>query len=461
MARRHHAMRLLRGLLSLRRGLSSDALPPHVKLGMPALSPTMASGRIAAWLKREGEAVQAGDALAEIETDKATMPWDAQDEGVLAKILVGEDAKDVPVGTPVAVMVEEAEHVPAFANYAVSEEGASSGNQTDAKRSDDNQMDAGHQSSMRVWPSVRRLLVEHGLDLTQVRGTGHKGTVTKEDAYRAIEEGVSTSSTKKQVPVDPEPAELSKPVEKPAAVQEQPLVEGEVRIPHTNVRRVIARRLLESKVDIPHLYVNAEATLDPILALRKELKAAGTSLSVNDFVLRACALALRQVPSANASWDATIQEARRNEQVDISVAVATEGGLITPIVKRADEKAVEEISREVKDLASRARAGKLRPEEFQGGSFSISNLGMFGIGQFNAIINPPQACIMAVGAGLPQVVLHEGRPTTITRMSVTLSADHRVYDGQVTAEFLNSFVSLLEHPVRLLGHTREVQAQAA
>lgn len=454
-------MRATRAMLVLRRSLSKDAMPPHVELGMPALSPTMASGRIASWLKREGDVVQAGDALAEIETDKATMPWDAQDDGVLAKILVGEDAKDVAVGTTVAVMVEDVEHVAAFANYGASDGTASPKKQMDATHDVPMPSNPTKETNMRVWPSVRKLLAEHGLNLTHVRGTGHKGTVTKEDAMRAIEQGVSSETTKQDVVVEAKATAPSTPVEKPTPATEQPKVEGEGRIPHTNVRRVIARRLLESKVDIPHLYVNAEAILDPILALRKELKAAGTPLSVNDFVLRACALALRRVPGANASWDANAREARLNEQVDISVAVATDGGLITPIVKRADEKTVEEISSEVKDLASRARAGKLRPEEFQGGTFSISNLGMFGIGQFNAIINPPQACIMAVGAGLPQVVLREGRPTTVTRMTVTLSADHRVYDGQVTSEFLNSFVSLLEHPVRLLGHAKEAQREAA
>mmetsp|Transcript_8098 Transcript_8098/g.50090 ORF Transcript_8098/g.50090 Transcript_8098/m.50090 type:complete len:455 (-) Transcript_8098:494-1858(-) len=454
-------MRAMRAMLLVRRSLSNDAFPPHVKLDMPALSPTMASGRIASWLKREGDVVQAGDAMAEIETDKATMPWDAQDDGVLAKILVDEDVKDVPVGTTVAVMVEDVEHVAAFANYGASDGAGSPRKQLDATKDEHLPNEPTKETNMRVWPSVRKLLAEHGLDLTQVRGTGRKGTVTKEDAIRAIEEGVSSDTTKEHVVVESKPTEPSTPEEKPTPATEEPKVEGEERIPHTNVRRVIAKRLLESKVDIPHLYVNGEAILDPILALRKELKAAGTPLSVNDFVLRACALALRQVPGANASWDADAREARFNKQVDISVAVATDGGLITPIVKRADEKTVDEISREVKDLASRARAGKLRPEEFQGGTFSISNLGMFGIGQFNAIINPPQACIMAVGAGLPQVVLRDGRPTTVTRMTVTLSADHRVYDGQVTSEFLNSFVSLLEHPVRLLGHAKEAQAEAA
>ncbi len=430
-----------------------------IEVLMPALSPTMTEGTLAKWVKKEGDTIESGDVIAEIETDKATMEVEAVDEGTLGKILINEGTEGVPVNQLIALLLEEGEDAGALDGYeassapAASTDAAVSG--TDASANDvreasgnmktDGAVASSSNSGERVFasPLAKRIAGQEGIDISNVTGTGPKGRVIKADIEDALKNGVAkggTASSVASVSVGRNPQEYTE-------------------IPNSGMRKTIAKRLTESKQNVPHFYLSVDCELDALLASRKQMndaaaKAAGRDekpaykLSVNDMVIKAVGMALREVPEANASWtDNAIQQ---YNNVDISVAVALDGGLITPIVQNADQKGLAQISNEAKDLIARARSGKLQPSEYQGGGFSISNLGMYGIKNFNAIINPPQGCILAVGAGEERVVSKGGEFKTATVMTVTLSCDHRVVDGAVGAQFLAAFKRYIESPVMML-----------
>ena len=443
---------------------------------MPALSPTMTEGTLARWLKKEGDTVIAGDVLAEIETDKATMEVEAVDEGVLGRILVADGTAGVLVNAPIAILVEAGENVPEANGAALTVRAAQSPvsgpSAPGAPPSGPSagQLPAtaalvplpnGHDHGARVFasPLARRMAQQAGLMLDGMRGSGPNGRIIKVDI-----EAASARLMAKEVPIPVSnppsaatvPAQEQPRVVAPAsAARPVPIVGKHTLVPHTTMRRVIARRLTEAKQTIPHFYVAADIEIDALLRLRADLNARSTKdgpasfkLSVNDLVIKAAAVALRRVPAANASW--TEDGIAQYEDVDISVAVATEGGLITPIIRRADQKGVVAISSEMKDLAARARAGKLKPDEFQGGGFSISNLGMYGVKSFSAIVNPPQGGILAVGAGELRPVVRDGAVVPATVMTGTLSVDHRVIDGAVAAEWMATFKAIVQDPLSLM-----------
>ncbi|MBM3480500.1 MAG: pyruvate dehydrogenase complex dihydrolipoamide acetyltransferase [Alphaproteobacteria bacterium] len=423
---------------------------------MPALSPTMTEGKLARWLKKEGDAVKSGQVLCEIETDKATMEVEAVDEGTLGKILVAGGTEGVKVNTPIAVILEEGESAasaaaPAAAPAPVVAAPAASPS-TAAPASKPVAAPAADAGRVFVSPLARRMAEQAGLDISAIRGSGPNGRIVKADidAARAGTKAVAR-------PAAPAAAPAAASVPAPAAVSAAALaaIGPHKLVPLSTMRRVIARRLTESKQQVPHFYLTVDCVIDRLLAGRAALNARSPEkgpgafkLSVNDFVIKAVAVALRQVPAANASYsdDGILMW----DNVDVSVAVAIPGGLITPIVRNADAKGLAQISTEMKDLAMRAKDGKLKPEEFQGGGFSISNLGMFGIKEFGAVINPPQGAILAVGAGEQRPIVKDGALAIATVMSCTLSVDHRVIDGAVGAEFLAAFKRIVEDPLAML-----------
>lgn len=438
---------------------------------MPALSPTMTEGKLAQWLKAEGDVVAAGDVLAEIETDKATMEVEAVDEGVLAKIVVPGGTEGVAVNAVIAVLADEGEDAAgvdvdalstmpspapiAAPSAAPSAAQASASEPTSAPAPAPTPVAAPTPAPIplptpaptpapatRVFasPLARRLAGDAGIDLTAVAGSGPRGRIVKKDVEAAI--------AVRSVPAAVAPAIAGGPT--PAPAGDLPGMPGYDAIPHSMMRKTIARRLTESKQTAPHFYLTVDCRIDELLDLRKKLNANANDykLSVNDLIIRAAALALKEVPEANASW---FEDAVRMwHTVDISVAVAIDGGLITPIIRGAEGKGLKAISSEMKDLAERARIGKLAPEEYQGGTFSISNLGMFGIKEFSAVINPPQGAILAVGAGEPRPVVVDGALAVGTVMTCTLSVDHRVVDGAVGAAFMQVFKGLIEEPLKML-----------
>jgi pyruvate dehydrogenase E2 component (dihydrolipoamide acetyltransferase) len=423
-----------------------------IEILMPALSPTMTEGNLAKWLKKEGEAVKPGDVIAEIETDKATMEVEAVDEGKLGKILVPEGSQGVKVNQTIALLLEEGEDASALAKApapaakpaaapvpAASAPPAPSSAPAAAPAAKTAAAPAGE----RVFasPLARRMAQQAGLDLSRVNGTGPHGRIVKADIDAALARGAPAAPgapAAKPAPGAPPPAA---PVVGLPPFTEQP---------HTTMRKVIARRLTEAKRDAPHFYLTLDCNIDRLLQLRQEVngKREKDKISVNDFVIKASALALRQVPAANASW--TENAVRLYQAADVSVAVATPGGLITPIIRNADTKTLSVISAEMRDLAARARENKLKPEEFQGGTFSVSNLGMFGIREFAAVINPPQGAILAVGAGEQRPIVKDNALAIATMMTCTLSVDHRVVDGVIGAEFLAAFKKLIEDPLTML-----------
>jgi pyruvate dehydrogenase E2 component (dihydrolipoamide acetyltransferase) len=425
---------------------------------MPALSPTMTEGTLARWLKKEGETIKAGDVIAEIETDKATMEVEAVDEGVLGKILVPGGTEGVKVNDVIAVLVEPGEAAPAGAAPAapkpVAAPAPAAAPPTPASSSMSPALVAAPpQNKDRVFasPLARRMAQQAGLDLTTVTGSGPQGRIVKADVEAAMNRPAAPTRAAAPVTV-PAGMPAAAPAPKPAPVAITAPVNA---VPNSSMRKVIARRLSESKATIPHFYVAMDIELDALLKLRAELNAqapkdgAGAfKLSVNDLIIKACAVALRRHPGVNASWteDAILQF----QDVDISVAVAIPDGLITPIVKKADQKGLATISNEMKDLAARAKSGKLKPEEFQGGGFSISNMGMYGVSHFAAIINPPQAGILAVGAGEQRPVVKNGALAIATVMTCQLSVDHRVIDGALAAEFMQTLKGLIENPLSLM-----------
>jgi pyruvate dehydrogenase E2 component (dihydrolipoamide acetyltransferase) len=426
---------------------------------MPALSPTMTEGKIARWLKAEGDTVKSGQVLCEIETDKATMEVEAVDEGVLAKILVPGGTEGVKVNAPIAIIAAEGEDAKAVAaGGAVAAPAAPKATAPAAAAAPAPAASAAASapaptaSGARVFasPLAKRMAEQAGLDLSKISGSGPGGRIVKHD----VEAAVSGGGAKKAAPSAAAP---SAGAPAPAAVSSAALaaIGPHKLVPLSTMRKVIARRLTESKQQVPHFYLTVDCEIDKLLAGRAALNAKSPEkgpgafkLSVNDFIIKSVAAALRLVPNANASYSDDGMLLWDN--VDISVAVAIPGGLITPIIRDADKKGLVEISNTMKDLAARAKDGKLKPEEFQGGTFSISNLGMFGIKDFAAVINPPQGCILAVGAGEQRPVVKNGALAVATVMSVTLSVDHRVVDGSVGAEFLAAFKRIVEDPLAML-----------
>ncbi|MCF8495365.1 MAG: pyruvate dehydrogenase complex dihydrolipoamide acetyltransferase [Alphaproteobacteria bacterium] len=412
-----------------------------INVTMPALSPTMTEGNLAKWLKKEGDSVKAGDVLAEIETDKATMEVEAVDEGILGKILVPAGTEKVPVNDVIAVLLEDGESVadikaskssapsPSPLSAALpSPRGEEDGSSAMREPGEGGKKSAGG-NRVSASPLARRIASEKNINLSTIKGSGPRGRIVKADLQSA-------------------PAARPQEAPKPA-----PALPGqsETRIPNNNIKKITARRLLESKTTMPHFYLTVDCVIDNLLKAREEINAQSKGaykLSVNDFVIKAAAMALKAYPAANVSWTdvAGIQYAK----ADISVAVSTPNGLMTPIVRAAEDKGLKQISAEVKDMAGRAREGKLKPEEFQGGTFTVSNLGMYGIKHFSAIINPPQSCILAVGAGIEQPVVENGQIVIRTVMSCTLSVDHRSVDGAVGAEYLQHFKKFIENPVSML-----------
>ncbi|MCC2601012.1 pyruvate dehydrogenase complex dihydrolipoamide acetyltransferase [Sphingopyxis yananensis] len=425
-----------------------------IELKMPALSPTMEEGTLAKWLVKEGDTVQSGDLLAEIETDKATMEFEAVDEGVIAKILVAEGTDGVKVGTVIAMIASEDEDADAVkapaakAQQAPAKESASAAAAAPAAAASTPAATAAPVSAdgerIKISPLARRLAAEQGLDVSKLTGTGPGGRIVKADLAGAASAAVAAPQVAATPATNAAPAAAATPFQ--------------TDIPHSaeklsNMRKTIARRLTEAKQSIPHIYLTVDIQLDKLLKLRGDLNKAlepqGVKLSVNDLLIKALAKALVQVPNCNVSFagDQLIRYAR----ADISVAVSIPGGLITPIVADAGNKSISAIATEIKELAARAKDGKLQPHEYQGGTASLSNMGMFGITQFDAVINPPQAMIMAIGAGAQRPWIVDGALGIATVMSATGSFDHRAIDGADGAQLMQAFKNIIENPLGLVA----------
>ena len=513
------------------RGFASQSYDGATALPMPALSPTMETGKLTEWMKQPGDQLSPGDVIAEVETDKAVVSFECQDDGYMAAHLVPAGTEDVPVGSIIALIVDEASEVdaiknkqwpnpleqaaaPAPAPAAAAAPAPAPAAATTKPKSSSAASSGAANDPTRVMPAARRLVLEYSVDISAVVGTGHKGRITKGDILVHLGQapasalpqkksskntahtssangsaamsaptggdsgyvayGVSVHGGSLRMPPQPQP-ELPAPSQRPEGVPAGTFTDNKA----SGMRRVISSRLTESKSTVPHMYVQADCTIDALMAQRAALKAAGVKVSLNDMVLKAVAKALRDVPEANGYFDTKDGVVKSNDSVDISVAVATEGGLITPIVTDADKRGLLDINSAVKDLATRARAGKLAAAEYQGGTFTVSNLGMFGISDFTAVINPPQACILAVGSGREEVLLAadaaaaggiamgaDGMPTAVgntdglvsedecvvvTKMAVQLSGDRRVVDEVVAGQFMAALQAYLNNPVLLVS----------
>ncbi|MFP3023651.1 MAG: pyruvate dehydrogenase complex dihydrolipoamide acetyltransferase [Wolbachia sp.] len=436
-----------------------------IEILMPALSPTMSKtgGKIVKWHKKEQDKVEVGDVIAEIETDKAIMEFESVDEGVIAKILVTEGTSGVPVNQLIALMLEEGEDSSVLNNYtstsinsAVKKEVTKSAVDNQKSEHQDlngkptshssvsfqrvtlesrrkeawipvsaTQMTEGYvEGRTKISPLAKKIAQNEGVDVQQLKGTGPYGRIIKADVLESLGSGTRTESPEKDTIVEV-----------------------------SNMRQVIAQRLTESKQNVPHFYLTVDCQVDKLISLKNEISSAdeNNKVTINDLIIKAAAFSMKKFPDINSSW--IDNKILKYSNVDISIAVALEDGLITPIVKNADKKGILSISKEVKDLVSRARSGKLKPEEFQGGGFTISNLGMFGIKAFSAIINPPQSCIMAVGASKKQPIVMNEKIEIAEIMTVTLSVDHRTVDGALGAKFLNAFKHYIENPLVVLIET--------
>lgn len=418
-----------------------------IEILMPALSPTMKEGNLAKWVKKEGDKIKAGEVIAEIETDKATMEVEAVDEGTLGKILIAEGTENVAVNSCIALILEDGEDKKSLENYAAK---TTSNTAPVAAKAEDkkeekiaipaapkveqNQVSVSNSSFIKASPLAKRIAKDEGVSLSQIIGSGPHGRVIKDDVLEFLSGGGAARSG--QIRRNPQEFHAIK---------------------NGNIRKVIAKRLLESKQNVPHFYLSCEFNINKLQELRfalnevAELDEKGNpayKISVNDLIIKATAMALKKVPEANSSWSDEATLIYNN--IDISMAVAIEGGLITPIIKNADQKTIQAISVETKQLAKKARDGKLAPEEFQGGSFSISNLGMFGIDNFAAIVNPPQSCILAVARAVEKPIVEHSQIKIAHMMNVTLSSDHRCVDGAVGAEFLKALRRYIEHPVLMV-----------
>ena len=428
-----------------------------INILMPALSPTMTEGKLAKWHVKVGDTVKSGQVICEIETDKATMEVEAVDEGKIGQILVEEGAEGVAVNAVIAVLLEEGETevaksaAPAAAAKAPEVKPAEkptapapAAAAPTPKPAAQAAAPAASSGGARIFasPLAKRIAAEKGVDLAGIKGSGPNGRIVKADVENA-KPGAA-----------PATAQAPKAAAKapPAGGQPVFVAPGDTRVPHTSIRKVIARRMLESKQTVPHFYLTVDFEIDALLTARAAINEVArkkdAKVSVNDMVIKACAKALRDHPECNASW--TEDEMIQYGAVDISVAVATDRGLITPIIRNADMKGAAQISIEMKDLAGRAKSGKLKLEEFQGGGFTISNLGMFGVRDFGAIINTPQAMILAVGAGEERVVVRKGEMVIRNIMSCTLAVDHRVVDGALGAQFLQTLKAYIEQPAAML-----------
>jgi pyruvate dehydrogenase E2 component (dihydrolipoamide acetyltransferase) len=417
-----------------------------INILMPALSPTMTDGTLARWLKKEGDAVKSGDVIAEIETDKATMEVESIEDGTIGKILVGEGTEGVAVNAVIAILLEEGESAADLGKAEAPKAAAKTESKPDSAPAvaAPAAAPATTNTGSRVFasPLARRLAEQKGVDLKSITGSGPHGRIVKDDILGAKSAPQAATPAAKSAPTSSSP-------DAKALADMLGMKYAEVK--HSGMRKVIASRLTESKQTIPHFYLSVDCKIDNLLALRKELNDkpnADYKLSVNDFVLKAVAAALKAYPAANVAWTDTAL--LQYEDADVSVAVSTPTGLITPIIKAAQNKGLREISAEMKDLAKRARDGKLKPSEYQGGTFSVSNLGMFGVKNFQAIVNPPQACILAVGAGFETAIIEKGQMKIATVMNCTLSVDHRAVDGAVGAEFLQYFQQYIENPAAML-----------
>ncbi|MGU9961704.1 MAG: pyruvate dehydrogenase complex dihydrolipoamide acetyltransferase [Candidatus Puniceispirillales bacterium WSBS_2018_MAG_OTU23] len=405
---------------------------------MPALSPTMTEGKLAKWLVKKGDEVRSGDVIAEIETDKAVMEVEALDDGVVASIVVAEGTQAITVGAVIAEILEEGgvselgKTPPTVESKNPAAEAPPLPIPTPEKQMPETTTSTAPnigKNTNRVFasPLARRVAADKGVDLNSITGSGPRGRIILADIDQAPKSGIKTPSA---------------------------MMEGaeSTEYENTQMRMIIAERLQQSKRDAPHFYLNMDINIDAMLAARQSLNnhaPEGVKISVNDMIIKAAAVALMRVPAANASWEGAIT--RRWHHADIAVAVSIEGGLVTPIIRRAEEKGLNAISTEMADLAARARTGKLQPEEYNGGSFTISNLGMFGITSFSAVINPPQGAILAIGAGEARAVVRDGVLVAATMMTATMSCDHRVVDGAVGAEWLKAFKDVIENPVLALA----------
>ncbi len=445
---------------------------------MPALSPTMEEGKLAKWLVKEGDSVAPGDVVAEIETDKATMEVEAVEEGTLGKILVNEGTEGVAVNKPIAVLLGEGEDESALKGFdaeaaqpaAESQESAAPEAEAGAEASQPAPgygrgaqpahtaapAPNGQAGRVRASPLARRLAQEAGLELAQLQGSGPHGRIVKRDVERAAKETPATAPTPAAAPAAP-----GVPAAVPRAMSDEQIMamfepDGYELVPHDNMRKTIAERLTVAKSTIPHFYLSIDCELDALMAARQRLNARAPKegegaykLSVNDFIIKAMGLALRDVPTANAVW--TDSGILISKHTDVAVAVAVEGGLFTPVLRDVGEKSLVQLSAEMKDLAARARKKRLAPHEYQGGTTSISNLGMYGIRRFDAVINPPHGTILSIGQGERRPVVKGNEIQIATVMACTLSCDHRVVDGALGAQLLSAFKGYIEEPVTMLA----------
>lgn len=443
-----------------KRGFSSDSgLPPHQEIGMPSLSPTMTEGNIARWLKKEGDKISTGEVLCEVETDKATVEMECMEEGYLAKILKGDGSKEIKLGEVIAITVEDEEDIAKFKDYnpSASGSGATSANEASAPTPPASHKEEVEKPASLPEPKIskpsaapdgdrafasplaRKLAEDHNVPLSSIKGTGPDGHIVKAD----IEDYLASRG--KEAPA-------TKPVTKDTSAPALDYVD----IPHSQIRKVTASRLLFSKQTIPHYYLTVDTCVDKLMGLRSQLNSiqetsGGKRISVNDLVIKAAALALRKVPQCNSSW--TDDYIRQYNNVNINVAVQTDNGLYVPVIRDADKKGLSKIGDEVKNLAQKARENSLKPEDYEGGTFTVSNLGgPFGIKQFCAIINPPQSGILAIGSAEKRVIPGSGPDDfkSASFMSVTLSCDHRVIDGAIGAEWLKAFKGYIENPESML-----------
>jgi pyruvate dehydrogenase E2 component (dihydrolipoamide acetyltransferase) len=444
-----------------------------INITMPALSPTMEEGNLAKWLVKEGDTVKSGDVIAEIETDKATMEVEAVDEGVVAKLVVPAGTEGVKVNALIAILAVDGEDVaaaaagggaaPAKADAPASAEAPAKAEAPAAEKPAATPASApatSAQSGERVFasPLARRLAKDAGLDIKAVSGSGPHGRIVKSDIEKAVSTGGAKPATAAASNAAPAPAAAQGPAK---GMSEEAVLklfaEGSYElVPHDGMRKTIAKRLQESKQTIPHFYVSVDCELDALLALRAQLNGSAPEkdgkpvykLSVNDMVIKAMALALRDVPDANVSW--TDSNMVKHKHADVGVAVSIPGGLITPIIRQAELKSLSAISNEMKDLGKRAKERKLKPEEYQGGTTAVSNMGMMGVKNFAAVVNPPHATILAIGAGEERVVVKKGEMKIANVMTVTLSTDHRAVDGALGAELLGAFKRYIETPMGML-----------
>jgi pyruvate dehydrogenase E2 component (dihydrolipoamide acetyltransferase) len=434
-----------------------------IEILMPALSPTMEEGTLAKWLKKEGDAVKSGDIIAEIETDKATMEFEAVDEGTLGKILIAEGTAGVAVNTSIAILLEEGESAAdigsakpaAAAAPAAKSEAAPAAAPAAAAAPAPAAPKSADGGRVFASPLARRIAAEKGVDLAGVKGSGPYGRIVKADVEGA-KPGAAAPAAAAAAAAAPAaaPAKTAAPTGASAETILKMYADRQTEeVALDGMRRTIAARLGEAKQTIPHFYLRRSAKLDALMKFRaqlnKQLEGRGVKLSVNDFVIKACALALQEVPDANAVWAG--DRILKLKPSDVAVAVAIEGGLFTPVLKDAQQKTLSALSAEMKDLANRAKTKKLAPHEYQGGSFAISNLGMFGVENFDAVINPPHGAILAVGAGIQTPVVEDGEVVIRNVMSMTLSVDHRVIDGALGAQLLQAIVAHLENPMGMLA----------